>query len=497
MKRRILEATYLAMLTGFVLLSLALAGLNLAASALAGEYHVYACKTPSGEPAPVDGWSDSVKGTSDVYTIDSCPLSGGGLIAGLGDETTHTAEYDLASWSFSAPPPETVVGATLWRAGDADGGSDAENSYEFSISDPGEVGFLETCRYWSGCTSGLGDFSEPFSAANRVEASSSNPASQLSLSASCEGTKNSECPSGHGDAEAAAARVDLYAADILLEQAEGPTVREVSGPLTTESAVGGMSDVLFSASDPGAGIWEVTFSIDGKVVQSTVPDEDQGRCMSVGKTTDGLAAFLYLEPCPRTESVDVGFDTTAVPDGEHHLLVSVLDPAQNAAVVLDRNITIDNQISSVPAPPAGPTTPASSGDLPPPSPGALAGPLLPAGSKPGATSTLTRRRRAHLTLRIEPRSVSGGRSIHISGRLLGGHIPRAGRSLVLQARLPNNKWTELEVVRTGSRGRFRVSYPAEFLGVGRWQLRVLWEPSPTYPFASGASRIVPVRVSRG
>jgi hypothetical protein len=479
--RPILKTTCL-----FVLLSLAIAP-----PASAGEYHVYTCKTPSGEPAPVDGWSGSVKGTSDVYTIDSCPLSGGALIAGLGDETTHLAEYDLASWTFSAPPPERMVNATLWRAGDADGGSTAENSYEFSISDPGEVGFDEDCRYWSGCTAGLGDFSEPFSAANRVEASSNNPASQLSLSASCEGTKNSQCPSGHGDAEAAAADVDLYAADILLEQAEGPTVREVSGPLATESAVEGMSDVVFSASDPGAGIWEVTFSIDGKVVQSVVPDENQGRCKNAGQTTDGLAAFLYVLPCPRTESADVGFDTTAVPNGEHHLLVSVLDPAQNAAVVLDRNITIDNPTSTVPA------APASSGDLSPPSPGVLAGPLLPAGPKPGATSTLPRRRPARPTLSIEPRSVSGHGSIHISGRLLGGHVPRAGKSLVLQARLPDDKWTALEVVSTGPRGRFDVSYPSEFLGVGHWQLRVLCEPSPTYPFARGASRIVPVRVSRG
>jgi hypothetical protein len=487
MKRRILEAASVMLLLSLLL----------AASAVAGEYHVYACKTPTGAPAPTDGWTGSAKGNSDVYTIDSCPLTDGALVAGLGDQSTHTADYDLASWTFSAPPPEKMVNATLWRAGDADGGSDAENSYEFSIADPGEVGFLETCRYWSGCTAGLGDFSEPFSAANRVEASSNTPASQLSLSASCEGTKDSQCPSGHGDAEAAAADVDLYAADVLLEQAEGPSVGEVSGPLATESAVEAMSDVLFSASDPGAGIWEVTFSIDGKVVQSVVPNENQGRCKNVGQTTDGLAAFLYVLPCPRTESVDVGFDTTAVPNGVHHLVVSVLDPAQNAAVVLDRNITIDNPTSTVPVAPAGPTAPASSGDLTPPSPAVLAGPLLPAAPKPGATSTLPRRRRAHLTLRIEPRSVSGHGSIHISGRVLGGHIPRAGKSLALQARLPDDKWTALEVVRTGPLGRFDVTYPAEFLGVGHWQLRVLCDPTPNYPFASGASKIVPVRVSRG
>ncbi len=32
----------------------------LVASAHAGTYHVYSCRTPDGEVAPVDGWSGSV-----------------------------------------------------------------------------------------------------------------------------------------------------------------------------------------------------------------------------------------------------------------------------------------------------------------------------------------------------------------------------------------------------------------------------------------------------
>ena len=114
---------------------------------------------------------------------------------------------------------------------------------------------------------------------------------------------------------------------------------------TRERADGGGHERCdFSASDPGAGVWEATFSIDGKVVQSTVPNENGGRCRDVGQSTDGLPAFLYLQPCPASESVDVPFNTTGSSNGEHHLVVSVLDAAGNSAPVLDREIDVENPV---------------------------------------------------------------------------------------------------------------------------------------------------------
>ena len=51
-------------------------------------------------------------------------------------------------------------------------------------------------------------------------------------------------------------------------------------------------------------------------------------------------------------NADVGFDTTLVSDGAHHLVVSVVDAAGNATTVLDRNVAIAN-----PPPAAGPGPP--------------------------------------------------------------------------------------------------------------------------------------------
>jgi len=356
--------------------------------------------------------------------------------------------------------------------------------------------------------------------------------------------------------------VYLYAADLTLEQSTGPSVSDVSGELASAPVVGGTSDVVFSASDPGSGVYEAVFSVDGQVVQRTVVSEDGGRCRNVGQTTDGLPAFLYLEPCPASASADVGFDTTMVGNGAHHLVVSVIDAAGNAATVLDRGLTIDN-----PPPPGGPNGTNASpqatlavrwkrvrserltrgyghaetivGRLTGPggvpigaaqidvlsrldyagaTAAAMASPRtgsdgrftlrLPAGvcsrtlrfsysndldSPPVTTATLTLNVRAGVALKIAPRTVSVGRSVHFSGRLRGGPIPKGGKLLVLEARSPGGPWLEFDVIRSDARGRYHASYQFKFPGPADYQFRVLCEAEADYPFTTGSSNVVGVR----
>jgi hypothetical protein len=194
-----------------------------------------------------------------------------------------------------------------------------------------------------------------------------------------------------------------------------------------------MSDVTFNASDPGVGVYEARFSVDGKVVQSTVPSEDGGRCRNVGQTTDGLAAFLYLQPCPQTENVDVPFDTTALSNGAHHLIVSVIDAAGNSAPVLDREIDVDNPTPPRPAPPNG--------------------------TNASGQATLAVRwkstAKAHLTQRWGERET-------IAGRLTApGGVPIAGASIDLTATPEYTGARALTMAspKTGPDGRFTVSLP--------------------------------------
>jgi hypothetical protein len=101
---------------------------------------------------------------------------------------------------------------------------------------------------------------------------------------------------------------------------------------------------------------------------------------------------------------------------------------------------------------------------------------------------------ARVTLRVAPKYTGGQQNLHVSGRLLGGHIARGGKKLVLQARQDRGSWKEFSVIRTDARGRFRASYALQFLGLGRWQVRVLCKGEGGYPFATGTSNVVRVRV---
>lgn len=310
--------------------------------AVAGGYHVYSCRTPSGAAAPTDGWTGYVApgGAYDDYAVDTCP-SGGALIAALGDTTVHEVEIDKASWTFNARAGEAIVGATLWRAGDTEGGNAANFTYEYWLAGLSEFAPFDSCIYALGCER-EGDLSRPLSSTNRVVAPTRDLGSYIDTSVYCGGAPGHECQAGKGDPNGYAAAVYLYAADILLEQTAGPTATNVSGELATAPSVRGTSDIAFNATDPASGVYEAVFILDGQVVQRTVVDDNGGRCRDVGGTSDGRPAFLYVQPCKGSVSVDVGFDTTRVSDGAHHLIVSVIDAAGNGALVLDRAITVTN-----------------------------------------------------------------------------------------------------------------------------------------------------------
>jgi hypothetical protein len=545
-----------------LVVGLAIAGASaaVASSAAAGEYHVYSCRTPSGESAPADGWSGSETG-AETIAEDTCSQPGGALVAGLRAGTARTANADSATWAFQAPAGETIAGATLWRAGDGDGGAAYYATYEFWLAGPTELEAFDECSDLTTCATGVGAIGQPMSPENRVLEPSTNWGQHLYATASCAGVTKYNCPNSGGDPNGYAAVVYVYAADLTLEQSAPPTASNVSGELASASTVSGTSDVAFSASDPGSGVYEAVFSVDGTVVQSTVLNEDGGRCRNVGQTTDGLAAFLYVQPCPASVSADVGFDTAAVSNGEHHLVVSVIDAAGNAATVLDRDVTVDN-----PPPPGGPNgTNASpqaalavswavtrserlasgyghaetvvgrltgAGGVPIGAAqvnvlstsdyvGARAAAMasvrtdadgrfalrVPAdsasrtlsfeysdelGAPPVVTKTLVLSVRAGLSLRVVPRTARVGASIHFSGRLRGGPIPKGGKLLVLEARSPGGAWLEFDVIRSDSRGRFNAGYRFKFAGPASYQFRVLCEAEADYPYTTGSSNVVGV-----
>ncbi len=342
----------------FVLISkLALATIGLAlviaGNAQGGQYHVYSCRLPDGRVAGTDGWVGSI-GVGSTYatgTADACG-SGGALVASLGEATTHLPDVDRATWTFASPSADNLIAAKLWRAGYLHGPSGESTTYRFWLAGPS--GSFDACVYTEKC-GGEGNVIVPLSESNLVSVPPSAIGTSLTVNVACSyRSPGSKCANGFADPNSYAAVVYLYAADLTLEQTAGPSASDVSGELASAAAVRGTSDIAFSATDPGAGVYEAVFTVDGQVVQRTPLDDNGGKCRDVGETSDGLPAFTSPQPCERSLSADVGFDTTRVSNGAHHLIVSVTDASGNAVAVIDRTVTVANPLApGTPGPPNG------------------------------------------------------------------------------------------------------------------------------------------------
>jgi hypothetical protein len=451
--------------------------------ALAGRYHVYSCRTPTEQAAPADGWTASASVSSaTVVARDTC-ATGGALVAGLGDGVRHEVGA-AATWTFAAPSGESLVGATLWRAGDAEGGAALNATYDFQFAGPIRREVFSECVYVSKCTSQVGETEHPISVFNQLPVPSENLGGSLYMTAACGGLSGYLCPEGKNDPGGYAAVVYLYAADLILEQVSQPTVvpGSVGGELATASTVSGTASLTFSAEDAGSGVYRAVVSVDEKPVGATVLDSNGGRCADVGQTSDGLAAFLYLRPCAPAVSADVPLDTTTLADGTHHLVVTVTNAAGNSTVVLDRKIDVANQTSSGSGSTSestsggstsggsaagGSTTtlsgassalttasaPASGASGSPPPPGA------PNGTPATAQAILTARWRATRRATLVGR---WGRAQAIAGRLTTAQGTPIADALVEAIATPSSQGAAARVVagpRTDSAGRFSLRLP--------------------------------------
>jgi hypothetical protein len=444
---------------------IALLGATVCSIAWAGAYHVFACRMPDGLVAPVDGWSESNTLANDEIA-DSC-ATGGGLVAALKTGHTHPADKDSVTWTFSAPAGETLGAATLWRAGDTLGGSNSEteSSYLFWLAGVANSGsntqVFKECAAIKAC-SHEGSLTDPLAANNQEQVPDfALHSPYLYLTASCGSPIfASACPPGGGDENGNAAIVELFAADLILDQESSPTVQDVSGSLAEAPTVSGTADVAFTATDPGSGVYQAVFQVDGATVSSTVLDANGGRCHDAGQTTDGLPAFLYTQPCTPSLSEDVPLDTTSLSDGPHHLVVSVTDAAGNATPVVDRQVTVANgHAPSGEQPGAGGQSSTSAGSAsPPPSRGAANG--SEASEQALLTATWKGARGAHVTSAF-------GAAHAVQSRLTaaGGH-PIAGAQIdvSLIPAAAGARPLALPAARTGPDGRFALALPRTVSG---------------------------------
>jgi hypothetical protein len=111
-----------------------------------------------------------------------------------------------------------------------------------------------------------------------------------------------------------------------------------------------------------------------------------------------------------------------------------------------------------------------------------------------AEATLGLKVRAGVKLRVSPHTAIKGRSVKLTGRLVGKPIPRGGKVVELQARSPGGRWITFRTIRAKRSGRFATRYTFQRGGPAVYEMRARVRAADDYPYATGASRIARVRV---
>jgi hypothetical protein len=459
------------LLVGVCLTAALILGIGFTASpAGAGEYHVYSCRMPTGAVAPVSGWSTPTNGPW-LEVTDSCE-SGGSLTAALDGNVSHPANVSAATWIFSAQAGTQIAAAKLWRSAYARSWEAGNNSTETQLEAPGDTTTADVfsqCVRFEGCES-VGNSSVPLSEANLVAAPLANltEATHLYVNALCGG--GGSCPAvGSGYA----ASISLYAADITLTDDTPPTISGVGGSLAVPGTLSGIGDIFFSATDTGSGLYEATFLIDGRAVSKQLLNSAGGPCRNVGGTSDGSNAFFDVEPCPLALSDDLSFDTALAPDGPHLFTVQLLDAADNATTILNRQVTFANHTAGGPA-------------------GAGIGPGSPLTLR-GTANGMNTSDQAKLTARWSSTAkatlTSGyGQADRITGRLMtpgGVVISGASLSAYETPSYGGARTVPLGKVRTGSTGGWALTLPLD-ISSGALRFEYRSHQNDTIPAATAA-----------
>lgn len=309
----------------------AVLSLVLVAIGWAGQYHVYSCSNPvTGAPLPVDNWSS-----------EGAPLENGcaanPITGGLKVEAFPQFSATRSTWIFIAPADTAIVAATLYRSAEV-----GNRALAYWASPENEYNSTDAFDSCAGSEGGyackLGDNAvascEPRSCYNSsdtlVVPTSNLPSSRLSLSMRCR-------------AAGCAGSETLHSADIMLQQKFDPTAVATGGSLTTQTVLQGVENIDISASDPGSGVFQIIFVIDGKALPGQIINTNSGNCEPYETEPDGTNVFLNPSPCPQeVNNVNVPFNTAQVTDGPHQLTVLVSDAAGNTTTVLDRSVIFDN-----------------------------------------------------------------------------------------------------------------------------------------------------------
>lgn len=293
-----------------------LAALVFATTASANEYVVYSCKTPSGAPAPTDGWS-ATGGASFGWAVDRCG-SGGSLGAGMGGPSQPSNVASIG-WGFDSGAAP-IRGYTINRSGRVSGGGFGVSMFMFTANaynDPNGGRQVDYCSAHHACQSISGSVT-------RDGSSIPGDSHGWFFTMACGGYAGEVCthPGAPDFGE-----IHVNSAAFTLDDNEQPNVTAVGGSLTAEGASFGT--LGFMASDDVSGIARATIEVDGSEHVSIVPNANGGRCNRVGQA-GATNDYLYRRPCPARQQVELTLPRNSLTNGEHIVRARAYDAAGNS-----------------------------------------------------------------------------------------------------------------------------------------------------------------------
>ena len=295
------------------------------------------CVNPDGSAATSDGWSSTSAGTPPDSSVldDTCgpghPMSA--VLSDLSPASPDSAEI----LKYTAPSGSTLIGGSMSVALTADGhGTGAtgtatlyEPNYAYDASD-----VFFNCAWGETACNGSGGYD--FSGTVTLPAGRGG---NILAGAGCGG--GGSCTTGGPDGSYSSVRI--AGARLLLSDAAQPTAGPTFTGTAAQPVVSGVGHLLFTASDDGPGVYQVSAALDGHTVETIVPDGNDGACAPIGTDpATGALEFDHGQPCPTSVGVDLPVPTGGLPDGHHELTVTVTDAGRNSVVVEDSIITTSN-----------------------------------------------------------------------------------------------------------------------------------------------------------
>ena len=324
-----------------------------------GVYRVWACRTPTGEPAPADGWRYASQ-TTEAAVVSSC-ASGGFL--GLAVGTGAYAAAGTLVW-FPAPGLEGLS-ADLWRT------AAASSTQDITSTPPGLARIIVSRAGADEITAsnlpGVPDGTKVLARKTKdVESllSTALPGKTRGTTFNLRAAENtvtldpllrghqqqvppiqieSECAYWYAN-YACTANYTVWAADLRLRDAAAPTATNLSGPLVDAVSGGAQSGIVgftARAQDVGAGVLRSVIEVDGAINVETPSSQISSTC-TPRAGADGLRAYLVQQPCPLDVIVTSDLDTRTIADGEHTVRMLVEDAAGNQTVVAKGPLLVRN-----------------------------------------------------------------------------------------------------------------------------------------------------------